>query len=272
MNKITRIARDLIEDNEDFVIAKIVDTHGSTPRSKGAILLMRQNGDKYGSVGGGSLEAAVEKICKETFNTKKSEIHHFHLNSKDQINLDMRCGGDADVSIEYISADQSNTFNIDYSNLPVAYIFGGGHVGKAIEPLLRYVDFATVVLDDREEYANKERFPEADRIVVLNNYVEAYKDIRTDENSYIVIVTRGHRGDYEVLKNAMKNPAAYIGMIGSKKKVTDMLNRLRTEGFSDKEIEKIYSPIGLSIYAETPEEIAVSVVAEMIMVRAGYGK
>ncbi len=272
MNKIVKIARDLLEDGEAFVVAKVVDTHGSTPRSKGAWLLMQQDGVCHGTVGGGSLEAAVQKICKETFETKTSQIFHFHLNAADQMNLDMRCGGDADVSIEYYCGSPAEIFNDPFPEFPTAYIFGGGHVGKAIEPLLRYVDFSTVVLDDREDFANKERFPHADRVLVIDSYEEAFRDIETDEDSYIIIVTRGHRGDYAVLENAIKNKAAYIGMIGSKKKVLEMFERLRASGTPEEVISRIYSPIGLSIFAETPEEIAVSVVAEMIMVRAGHGK
>lgn len=272
MNRIVKIARDLLEEGEAFVVAKVVDTHGSTPRSKGAWLLMQQNGESFGTVGGGSLEAAVQKICRETFDTKMSQIFHFHLNAADQMNLDMRCGGDADVSIEYYCGNPAEEFNDPFPEFPTAYIFGGGHVGKAIEPLLRYVDFSTVILDDREEYANKDRFPHADRVIVIDSYEESFKDIETDESSYIIIVTRGHRGDYAVLQNAIANKAAYIGMIGSKKKVLEMFERMRASGIGEEVINRIYSPIGLKIHAETPEEIAVSVVAEMVMVRAGYGK
>ena len=272
MNKIVKIARDLLEDGKSFVVAKVVDTHGSTPRSKGAWLLMEESGDSYGTVGGGSLEAAVQKICRETFDTKENQIFHFHLNSADQMNLDMRCGGDADVSIEYYSGMSAEEYKDAFTVLPMAYIFGGGHVGKAIEPLLRYVDFATTVLDDREEFANTERFPDADSVIVIDSYEESFNNIETDENSYIIIVTRGHRGDYAVLRNAIERKAAYIGMIGSKKKVLEMFDRMRQEGISEEVIKRIYSPIGLSIFAETPEEIAVSVVAEMIMVKAGHGK
>lgn len=111
-------------------------------------------------------------------------------------------------------------------------------IGKAIEPLLRYVDFSTVVLDDRPEFANKERFPRADRVLVINSYEESFRDIETDENSYIIIVTRGHRGDYAVLENAIRQ-TAYIGMIGSKKKVLEMFERLRASGVADEVINRI---------------------------------
>ena len=272
MNQIIRIARDLLDDKQAFVIAKVVDTHGSTPRSIGAWLLMKQDGESFGTVGGGSLEAAVQKICRETFTTKENQIFHFHLNEADQMNLDMRCGGDADVSIEYYSGESVEEYKDTFTVLPKAYIFGGGHVGKAIEPLLRYVDFSTIVLDDRFEFANAERFPDAAQVIVIEAYEKAFEQIEIDENSYIIIVTRGHRGDYAVLRDAIEKNPAYIGMIGSKKKVFAMFDRLREEGVSQEVIDKIYSPIGLKIKAETPEEIAVSVVAEMISVRAEHGK
>jgi len=271
MNQVTKMARELLDQRLPFVIAKVVDTHGSTPRSTGATLLATERGEFVGTVGGGSLEAAVEKICMETFQTKENQIFHFHLNAADQMGLDMRCGGDANVSIEYYPAD-AKEYRDDLSSIPTAYIFGGGHVGKAIEPLLRYVDFATVVLDDRKEFANKERFPEAKEIIVLQSYENNLSSMDIDQNSYIIIVTRGHQGDYAVLRDAVERDVAYLGMIGSKKKVGEMLDKLRAEGISEERIQKIYSPIGLPIHAETPEEIAVSVVAEIIMVKSGHGK
>lgn len=233
---------------------------------------MRENGETFGTVGGGSLEAMVEKICRETFLTKKNQIMQFRLHEKDHLNLDMRCGGDAEVSFEYIDSEGAQSSLFDLHDKAVAYIFGGGHVGKAIEPLLRYVNFSAVILDDREEYASSERFPEADRLVVLKDFDHAFEDIETDENSYVIIVTRGHKGDYQVLKNALKQKSAYIGMIGSRTKVAEVMNKLRQEGFAQEDLDRVYSPIGLSIFAETPEEIGISVVAEMIMVRAGHGK
>lgn len=268
MNKIVYFGRDLIEAGEDFVIAKVVDTHGSTPRKKGAWLLMKKDGTKIGTVGGGLVEAETEKLCKEALETKKSHIKHFSLNANDQDGLDMRCGGDTDISIEYIDASNPDTFNEDFGQVEKAYIFGGGHVGLAIEPILRYVDFSTCVLDDREEYANKERFPEAADVKVITDYEHGFDDIETDENSYIVIVTRGHMGDYEILRDALKRPNAYIGMIGSMSKVASLKKMILEEGFTEDDFAKIHTPIGLDIKAETPEEIAISVVSEMILARA----
>ncbi len=272
MSKIAYIGKDLIEKGEDFVVAKVVDTQGSTPRKKGACLLMKQDGTRFGTVGGGKLEAEVEKICQETFGTKESKICHFRLTPKEQQGLDMRCGGDADVSIEYIDAKRPESFIADFDVKATAFIFGAGHVGQALEPVLRYVNFTTKVIDDRPDFANGERFPEADEVVVIDSFLDAYQGMETDENSYIVIVTRGHSGDYDVLKQTLKRTAAYIGMIGSRNKVAEVNRMLKEDGFSQADLDRVYSPIGTNIFAETPEEIAISIAGEMIKVRAGHGE
>lgn len=271
-NNILNIGKDLIDTEESFVIAKVVDTNGSTPRKKGACLLMRGNGTRYGTVGGGKLEAEVERIALETFKTRQSKLYRFRLKPEDQQGLDMRCGGDADVFVEYVDTAKPETFIEEFGVKSTVFIFGAGHVGQALEPVLRFIGFSTTVIDDRAEYASSERFPEADRVRVIESFEDAYEDIKTDENSYIVIMTRGHSYDYTVLKQSLRRKVAYIGMIGSRNKVADTKKRLIEDGFSQEELDKVYSPIGLPIFAETPEEIAVSVAAEMIKVRAGHGE
>lgn len=270
-DKMIYFARDLLEQGQDFVIAKVVDTTGSTPRKKGAWLLMKQDGTTVGTVGGGRLEAETEKLCRETFRTKeKSKIYHFKLNTEERDALDMGCGGDADVQIQYIDASHPEEFVEEFHLQTTAFIFGAGHVGLALEPVLRYINFRTVVMDDREEYANEERFPKAAQVSVIPDFKHAFETIETDENSYIIIVTRGHMGDYDVLKDALKQTSAYVGMIGSRKKNAMLFDMLRKEGYSEADIERVHAPIGLSIQAETPEEIAISIAAEMIQVRANY--
>lgn len=270
-NKIIYFARDLLEQGEDFVIAKVVDTTGSTPRKKGAWMLVKKDGTTMGTVGGGRLEAETEKLCKETFDTKeKSKLCHFKLNTEERDALDMGCGGDADVLIEYVDAAHPESFKEEFNLETTAYIFGAGHVGLALEPVLRHINFRTVVIDDRKEYANRERFPEASEVKVLSDFKHAFEDLELNENSYIVIVTRGHMGDYDVLKDALKQKSAYVGMIGSKKKNKMLFDMLREEGYSEADISRVHAPIGLSIQAETPEEIAISIAAEMIQVRASH--
>ena len=271
--KLSYFARDLIEQGEDFVIAKVVDTSGSTPRKKGAVLMMKKDGVTIGTVGGGLLEAETEKLCRKTFETKeKSHVYEFTLDEKQKGALDMGCGGDATVQIDYIDAENPGDFVKEFKLASTAYIFGGGHVAYALEPVLRHVDFRTVVIDDREEYANPERYPHADRTIAVENFDNDFDDIETDDDSYIIIVTRGHRGDLQVLREALKRDFAYLGMIGSRRKNELLFDTLRKEGVPESKLAEVHAPIGLKIGSETPEEIAVSIVAEIIQVRSQLDK
>ena len=208
----------------------------------------------------------------EAFKTKEpSKVFHYKLDTEGEDAINMGCGGDANVLVEYIDAKHPEKFVEEYDKPTTAYIYGAGHVALALEPILRFVDFKTVVIDDRAEYANRERFPDAEDVIVLDSFEDSFKDIETDENSYIVIVTRGHMGDYDVLKQAIKKKRAYLGMIGSRKKNETLYQMLRDEyGVTDEEIYNVHAPIGLEIHSETPEEIAISIVGEMINARAGF--
>ena len=153
----------------------------------------------------------------------------------------------------------------------VLFIFGAGHVSTFIAPLAKMVGFRVVIIDDREEFANRERFPGVDEIHVLP-FTDAFEHLQVTPASYIAIVTRGHISDRTVLKSALQADPAYIGMIGSKRKRGLIYQSLIDEGFPGERLEQVHSPIGIEIDAETPEEIAVSIVAELIKVRAaGYG-
>jgi len=148
------------------------------------------------------------------------------------------------------------------------YIFGAGHISQELAPLTRLVGFRTVVLDDRLEFANRERFPIADEVIVLDSFDRAMHGLEINEESYLVLVTRGHAHDKTVLEQALGTSAGYIGMIGSRRKRDAIYEALKKEGYSHHQLESVYSPIGLEIAAETPEEIAVSIVAELIQARA----
>jgi len=148
-----------------------------------------------------------------------------------------------------------------------AYIFGAGHVGVCVAHLAAYVDFQVVVLDDRAEFANAERIPSADEVVVVDSFVNALANLAIDEDSYLVIVTRGHAHDKTVLAQALKSKAGYIGMIGSRRKTNLIYQALLTEGFSREDLQRVRAPIGLPIGGETPQEIGVSIIAEMIQIR-----
>lgn len=151
---------------------------------------------------------------------------------------------------------------------PTVYIIGAGHVAQQIAPLAGRVGFRVVVADDRPEFASSERFPEADEVRVLG-FEGLLAALDPGPQSYVIIVTRGHVHDYEVLAQALARPGSYLGMIGSRRKRGAIFRALLEQGVSQEELARVHSPIGLDIGAETPEEIAVSIVAELIAVRSG---
>lgn len=153
-----------------------------------------------------------------------------------------------------------------------AYIMGAGHVSQSLAEFTKAVGFWTVVLDDRAEYANRERFRTADEIIVLDSFSDVVGNLQIDRDSFIVIVTRGHLDDLTVLAQVLKSEAGYIGMIGSRRKCELTFQELRKLGFSETDIQRVHAPIGIPISAETPEEIGISIVAEMIQVRASLMK
>lgn len=147
------------------------------------------------------------------------------------------------------------------------YIFGAGHVSQQLASLTNLVGFSTVVLDDRQEFANRERFPTAEEVIVIDSFERALEGLEINADSYLVLVTRGHAHDNTVLRQALGTKAGYIGMIGSRRKRDAVYDALGREGFTRQDFDRVFSPIGLAIGAETPEEIAVSIVAELIQVR-----
>jgi len=153
-----------------------------------------------------------------------------------------------------------------------AYIFGAGHVGACVAHLASYVDFGVVVIDDREEYANPDKIPDAQRSHVVSSFDGAFSELQIDEDSFLVIVTRGHAHDKTVLSQGLRTNAGYIGMIGSRRKTSLIYEALLREGFTREDLARVHAPIGLDIGGETPQEIAVSIVAEMIAVRTRRGK
>ena len=148
------------------------------------------------------------------------------------------------------------------------YLFGAGHVSQQVALVASMVHFRTVVLDDRSEFANQERFPQADEVKVVTSFNQAFADLQIDSESYLVIVTRGHLHDKAVLAQALRTDAGYVGMIGSRRKRDMVYQALLKEGFSQHDIDRVHSPIGVNIGGETPEEIAVSIVAELIKERS----
>ena len=167
---------------------------------------------------------------------------------------------------------EGKRFFVEPTFLPgTVYLFGAGHVSRPVAELAATVNFRTVVLDDRSDFANSERFPKADQIIVIPSYDDLFAGLDIDKDSYLVIVTRGHLHDKTVLEQSLRTKAGYIGMIGSRRKQHLVYEELLGKGFTEDDLKRVHNPIGLDICAETPEEIAVSIVAELIKVRSQIG-
>jgi len=235
-------------------LATIVEVRGSIPSYETAKLLVREDGSMAGTIGGGCVEAEVWNAAREVIETEKPKRLTFNLGQDAAYDNGLICGGQLEVFVEAVLP------------VPRAFIFGGGHISKSLSKIATLAGFTTVVVDDRESFANRERFPEAGE-VHAGEYEEIFPLLAINETSYLIIVTRGHRDDMRVLRLAAGTPARYIAMIGSKRKVLNVVRELEKEGISREALEKIHAPMGLDIGAISPEEIAVSVTAEMIAVR-----
>lgn len=244
----------LRRDGGRGAVATIVSAHGSIPSFKTAKMLVRDDGSICGTIGGGCVEAEVWQAAREVMEQEKPRTLTFNLNQDPKYDTGLVCGGTLDIYIEPV--------------LPTAllYIFGAGHVAASLYKTANDSGFDVIVVDDRETYANRERFPEA-RDVIAEDFDRAMARLEITESAYIVIVTRGHRDDMRVLRWAVGTKARYIGMIGSKRKTIAIFRELRSEGLAANLFERVHAPIGLDIGAVTPEEIAISITAELIAVR-----
>lgn len=344
MNDIFTVILDILQTGEDLVLARIVNSKGSTPRTSGARMVVRRNRSISGTIGGGLVEASAIKAAMDAFETGCSALFEINLSAETLAETEMICGGHLQVLCEYIPSDkdtislfesivqtgkklrtrllctelheikkcltvtrrillkdgkdiqafaatpeihedilcmiknaigsailvmEGRNYCIDVlESCHTVYIFGAGHVAKEVSSLAMNVGFHTVILDDRIEFANEKRFPSPAGIVVLDSFENCFRNQDVYDHSYIVIVTRGHLHDKTVLAQALQTQAGYIGMIGSRRKRDSIYKSLLQEGFTDQDLARVHSPIGLSISAETPEEIAVSIVGELIHHRA----
>jgi xanthine dehydrogenase accessory factor len=332
-----------LDRGENLVVATIVSRTGSAPRGAGSRMVVRRDGAIAGTIGGGVLEARVQRLAAEVFGHGHAVLKNYRLNAADASQMGLVCGGEVQVLVQWLDASRPGNLELyrdivaalDTSQpawlitaLPLAldtpgavfqsfrrdggamvgdldhrvvlyltaqagpgraevlfhqgkpylleslchrgtlYIFGAGHVAQSLAPLATLVGFRTIILDDRREFANRERFPSAAEVIVLDSFQQALEGLPINPDSYLVVVTRGHAYDQTVLGQALSTPAGYIGMIGSRRKRDGIYAALGQVGFSRQDFDRVFSPIGLEIQAETPEEIAVSIVAELIRVRA----
>ena len=243
---------------ERMVLVTIVRTNGSTPQRVGARMLVFADGRTVGTIGGGCYENDAFERARAAMDGGRPELVHYDLNDEVAAETGLICGGQMDVFVEPVATS------------PDLYVLGAGHVGARVATLAATVGFRVHVVDDREKFASAELFPSAVEVVVdsIPGWLER---IVLEPTAYVVIVTRGHRYDLEALRALAGRDLKYLGLIGSRAKVARLFEQLETEGVSaSAALERVHSPIGLDIGAVTPEEIAVSIVAEIIAVR--YGK
>jgi xanthine dehydrogenase accessory factor len=234
-------------------LATIVHTNGSIPSYESSRMLVREDGSIAGTIGGGCVEADVWAAAREVMKIEAPRKMTFNLNHEASYDNGLICGGTLEVFVEPILPQ------------PALYIFGGGHVSMALAQAAHTAGFAIGVIDDRESFANAERFPMAREI--FTSFEDAYAKLQPNASTYLVIVTRGHKDDMRVLAWAVNTDAKYIGMIGSKRKVISVYEALEKEGHAPEKFENVHAPVGLDIGALTPEEIAISITAELIAVR-----
>jgi xanthine dehydrogenase accessory factor len=234
-------------------LATIVHTNGSIPSYESSRMLVRDDGSIAGTIGGGCVEAEVWAAAKEVMHKEAPRKMVFNLNNEATYDNGLICGGTLEVFVEPILPQ------------PILYLFGGGHVSMAVAKAASAAGFGICVVDDREAFANSERFPMAQEI--YTTYEDAFDKIHPNAASYLIIVTRGHKEDMRVLGWAVRTAARYVGMIGSKRKVLSVYKALENDGYRPEEFQRVYAPMGLEIGALAPEEIAISIVAELIAIR-----
>ena len=233
----------------EAVLATLVSVDGDYPKGGGTKALFKSSGEKAGFLP--DVEGIDQWVLKESaslIKEKKTRLLVFQPEGEGSFLKK------AEILLEPILSE------------PTVYLFGAGHVSQQIAPLAKKVLFKVVVIDDREVFANRERFPDSDEILV-SEFEGCFNHLPIDDSSYIIIVTRGHLYDGAVLEQAVKTNARYIGMIGSRKKIHILYQQLMKKGVSREALNRVYAPIGLEIHSETPEEIAVSIVAQLIQVR-----
>jgi xanthine dehydrogenase accessory factor len=318
-----------LTSKQHAVLVTVIASVGSTPRDVGAKMLVGDDGELFGTIGGGRLEHDAYNDAMRLMGAESAKILHVGMNSAEVASSGMICGGDVDLLLEPVleryrevyrridsmqqeekrglmitcfSEKFSKTFVEDDMSIagdelpkditpnvkeyfrakkpfvtdgvviePVQvssrlYIFGAGHVSQYISKIAGMVDFSVTIIDDRKEFANQQRFPEADNIIV-RTFPDAINELTFTGREYVAIVTRGHQYDAAVLQEILKKRTKYIGMIGSRRKVGMIFDHLKESGFSEDSIKAVHAPIGLPISAETPQEIAVSIVAELIQTR-----
>tara|TARA_B100000029_G_scaffold456207_1_gene484032 strand:+ start:1930 stop:2799 length:870 start_codon:yes stop_codon:yes gene_type:complete len=255
--EVFRAVQDVLERGQSAALVTIISTQGSTPQRIGAKMLVYADGRIVGTIGGGCYENDAFWKARRALDTRKPLIAKYELTDDIAEESGLICGGQMDVYIEPLESS------------PHLYLIGAGHVSYHLGRLASTVGFRVHVIDDREKFSNKDRFPDAVEIVV-DNIPEWLNKTNISPHAYAVILTRGHRHDLDALRALATQDLRYLGLIGSKAKVTRLHDVLREEGITVEHPERLHAPVGLDIGAISPEEIAVSILAELIAVK--YGK
>ena len=232
-------------------LATIVDSRGSSPQKQGAKMLVRDDGTIMGTLGGGCIEADVAAYARMAMQDGQPRTVPFELTEKEG---GLVCGGTLTVYIEPVFAD------------PRMVVLGAGHVGKALAKLARFAGFQVTVADDRAQFANRDNIPDAHELVV-SEFPDVFSSIPVNRGTYLVVATRGHNHDFEAVQAALRTNAGYIGLLGSRRKKGILINTLKAAGFPQEDIQRVIIPVGLPIGSVSPEEIAVSIMAQIIQHR-----
>ena len=242
-----------------FVLATVVEAVGSTPRKAGAKMLVLGDGTTIDTIGGGKIELQVIEDAREALGRGVSRMVEYELRPTGEHALGMVCGGETRVFLEV--------------NLPVStlLVIGGGHIGQKLCPMGKLLDFRVVVLDSRADILTAEHCPDADELVV-GHPAETASLVRLGERTHVVIVTHGHLHDKDALRAVVGSPAPYVGMIGSRTKVRTVFDELAAEGVSPEALARVYSPVGLDLGGQTPGEISLAILAEIVALRHGRGR
>lgn len=243
------------EAHRNYATVTIIGAKGSTPRSSGKMLVY-DNGASFGTIGGGRVERLAAEDAVKCIAEGKNACKEYLL-TEDPGGIGMACGGDVSVFIEVCLSK------------PRLIQCGAGHVGGALIRLAKFCGFDVTLLDTRPVEYIQDKIDLADSFVHAEDFYKGTLELPAAPGAYYVIATFGHAGDREALEAALQKKAAYIGMVGSQKKVGELFDYLRGKGFSQQELDAVYTPIGLDIGSETPEEIALAIMAEIMLVKNG---
>ena len=245
-----------METDVPAALVTVVGSQGSTPQRPGARMLVYADGTVNGTIGGGCVEAEMARRARVAIESGRPSLTSYDLTPEQAGDEGLVCGGRMDVFIEPLEAT------------PDFAILGAGHVARPLCALAATAGFRVSVLDDREKYAVKERFPEASRVLV-SDFDSCAGVLQLTPRSFVVVVTRGHRGDAAAIASCLRVKPRFLGLMGSRSKMVHVFADLVDRGFTSEDLARIETPVGVEIGAETPEEIAVSIVARMVALRRG---